>query len=119
VQTAAAAPVPVPAATTWRYRISRTSSLYIAALLRNVCGRRVATFDLFAPDGSRYQRVAVPFIALPEGTTARITDGGYVVEMELEVAGSPLADLPGIWSVNVSLDGQADALGVGGFELAR
>lgn len=110
LQTASSQPVAVPMATGWRYRLGEVSAVYLAALVRNVCGTRIASFDVYAPDGSLFTRLAAPYAA---GAELRQVDGGYVVEVVLPLDGASA----GIWSVNFSLDGDAQAIGVGLFEL--
>jgi hypothetical protein len=113
VQSASAQPVALPTSSDWRYRLGEVPTLYLAALVRNVCGTHAAYFDLFAPDGSFHARIAGTFAT---GSEARRVDGGTVVEvaLPLEDAG---ATLPGTWSVNFSLGEDVLALGMGIFEL--
>jgi hypothetical protein len=114
VQTAPFAGVPMPAATTYRYRLGETGTLYLGALVRNVCGRQIAAFDLFAPDGSFYDRLPAVFTVGGEG--ARPVGDGWVVEVALPLSEASLA---GVWSVNFRLGENDLALGFGLFELYR
>jgi hypothetical protein len=113
VQSASAQPVALPTASDWRYRLGEVQTLYLAALVRNVCGTHAAFFDLFAPDGSFHTRIAGTFTT---GSEARRVDGGTVVEVALPLEDAGVT-LPGTWSVNFSLGEDALALGMGIFEL--
>ena len=119
VQTGVAAGVDVPRAVGFRYRLDGTPSIYVAVYVRNLCGGHIGRFDFYAPDGQLYTRRPAIFVADGEGTGARRVGDGYVIEAELPVAGTDIAGLPmiGAWSVNFSVDGQEQALGLGLFEL--
>ena len=87
--------------------------------MRNVCGKHQASFDVYAPDGAFYTRLAAPFVAGGDGS--RQLDDGYAIELALPVAGTDIAkgSLVGTWSVNFMIDNDPLALGVGLFELYR
>ena len=99
-------------------RFSRTSrSVYLNALLVNVCGAHVATFDLYAPSGEFYARLSRPFDTA--GAGVRSGSEGHIIEMELPVAGSAIESLQlyGAFSINFTLDGSGLAVGLGEFEI--
>lgn len=114
VQAAAAAGLPVTGAVGWRFELSGTSTIYLAALVRNVCGPHVASFDVYRPDGSLYTRLWTPFDTdEPTGPVRRVEDG-YVVELPLPLA---TAATTGVWSVNFTLGDKEQVAGYGLFEL--
>jgi hypothetical protein len=121
VQTSATPGVDVPRAVGFRYRLDHTPSIHVAVYVRNLCGGHLGRLDFYAPDGRLYTRRPALFVADGEGTGARRVGDGYVIEVELPIAGTDIAGLPmvGAWSVNFTVDGQEQALGLGLFELYR
>lgn len=120
VQVAAAAEVAMSAKSASRYAVSQTPRLFVAALLRNVCGGHTATFDLYTPQGDFYARLSRPFNTVT-GNGGRAASDGFVVEAELPIAGTLIESqgLFGAWSLNVSLDAGGLAIGLGEFELVQ
>lgn len=96
---------------------SKTPAVYMNALLVNVCGAHVATFDVYAPNGEFYARLSRPFNTSGEGV--RASTSGHVVEMELPIAGTAIEanGMYGTYSVNFTLDGSGLAVGLGVFEI--
>jgi hypothetical protein len=113
VRSGSAPGVAFPGSAAPRYLIDETAEIYLAALLRNLCGTHVAIFDLYAPDGSFYTRLTAAF----DAARAPAVDGGRIVEVRIPVADTEMSLLPGTWSVNFLLDDQSLALGLGLFEL--
>src|SRR5205823_8509667 len=78
VQTSISSDVALPNATTYRFRLDQTNTVYVAALVRNVCGKHQASFDVYAPDGTFYTRLAAPSVA--GGDASRPPGAGYPTE---------------------------------------
>jgi len=118
VQVSAAPTEGLATRTAPRHVISETPRLFLTAVLRNVCGAHVGSFDLYTPSGAFYTRLSTPF-STSGGVATNPT--GQIVELELPVAGTEIEarGLVGTWSINYVQDGSDLALGLGEFELVH
>ena len=121
IETTATATETSKAVSATRYPVDQTPGLRLAAKLSGLCGSHVGHFDLYAPDGSFYNRLSGPFAVGVSASGVRWEQNPPVLEMTLPIAGTEIASLPmlGTWSVNFLVDDEGLALAIGVFELYR
>lgn len=80
------------------FSASQDNWMYIQTAWRHAAGNHVATLTVYSPDGQIYQTLNVPFTGQDNRETV-------VAWGELPVAGTWMARMPGVWRVDVTLNG--------------
>lgn len=80
------------------FSASSDNWMYMESGWRNVSGNHVANFNVYSPDGQLYQVLSTPFTG--SGGREEVDAG-----VDMPVAGTWMARMPGIWRVDVTLDG--------------
>ncbi|MGA7731694.1 MAG: hypothetical protein WCD37_10545 [Chloroflexia bacterium] len=96
-------PVTPPGVLRDTFSASLDNWMYMRTTWRHAAGEHVASYTIYSPDGQIYQVLDVPFVGQSSHETVEVWG-------ELPVAGTWMTRMPGVWRVDVTLDGNPRVL---------